>query len=324
MDGDLAKFDEELQAGDREASKAKKRKAEENGKTNKLKLRGITPSAEADNEVLADPSEPRYCVCGGVSHGDMVACDNEDCPYEWFHYECVGVTKAPNTEWFCPVCSGAQSSDTYSRPLPVRPLIATQKPSAVSTAIAASGIPTAAAFVTATSDAVVTQRKRGRPSKATAAAASTDATPAARDRGVLPKAAKATVVPKAAKPTVVPKAAKPTVVPKAVKTGAAAAAAAAVKPKRGRPAKQLVADDATVTEIVTVHNDDVMTKRKRGRPPTRSVAAGDADVVTAVPVVIAAGGDEDDDRAGKRKRGRPRKGTVAPVVTTTHSRKLRS
>jgi inhibitor of growth protein 3 len=25
----------------------------------------------------------------------MVACDNEDCPYEWFHYPCGGVTAPP-------------------------------------------------------------------------------------------------------------------------------------------------------------------------------------------------------------------------------------
>ena len=25
----------------------------------------------------------------------MVACDNEDCPYEWFHYPCVGITDPP-------------------------------------------------------------------------------------------------------------------------------------------------------------------------------------------------------------------------------------
>ncbi|KAK5649700.1 hypothetical protein RI129_000729 [Pyrocoelia pectoralis] len=37
-----------------------------------------------------DPNEPRYCICNQVSYGDMVACDNEDCPSEWFHYPCVG------------------------------------------------------------------------------------------------------------------------------------------------------------------------------------------------------------------------------------------
>ena len=49
----------------------------------------------SDQEWNYDPNEPRYCICNQVSYGDMVACDNEDCPYEWFHYPCVGVTAPP-------------------------------------------------------------------------------------------------------------------------------------------------------------------------------------------------------------------------------------
>jgi hypothetical protein len=36
-----------------------------------------------------------YFFPSQVSYGDMVACDNEDCPYEWFHYPCVGITAPP-------------------------------------------------------------------------------------------------------------------------------------------------------------------------------------------------------------------------------------
>ena len=49
----------------------------------------------SDQEWYNDPNEPRYCICNQVSYGDMVACDNADCPYEWFHYPCVGVTAPP-------------------------------------------------------------------------------------------------------------------------------------------------------------------------------------------------------------------------------------
>ena len=52
-----------------------------------------------------DPSEPRYCICNQVSYGDMVACDNEDCPYEWFHYPCVGIDAPPKGKWYCPTCT---------------------------------------------------------------------------------------------------------------------------------------------------------------------------------------------------------------------------
>ena len=40
----------------------------------------------------------------------MVACDNEECPTEWFHYECVGLASAPTGEWFCPDCEKAMKA----------------------------------------------------------------------------------------------------------------------------------------------------------------------------------------------------------------------
>ncbi|KAL4897472.1 inhibitor of growth proteins N-terminal histone-binding-domain-containing protein [Aspergillus ambiguus] len=46
-----------------------------------------------------------YCTCRTVSHGDMVACDNEDCEFEWFHWKCVGLTREPVGKWYCPQCA---------------------------------------------------------------------------------------------------------------------------------------------------------------------------------------------------------------------------
>jgi inhibitor of growth protein 3 len=45
-----------------------------------------------------------YCVCQSVSSGDMVGCDNENCPYEWFHFLCVGIKKQPKGSWVCDEC----------------------------------------------------------------------------------------------------------------------------------------------------------------------------------------------------------------------------
>jgi hypothetical protein len=42
-----------------------------------------------------DETEPRYCYCNEVSFGEMVACDNDACPREWFHLSCVGMSKPP-------------------------------------------------------------------------------------------------------------------------------------------------------------------------------------------------------------------------------------
>lgn len=51
----------------------------------------------------------KYCVCQKVSFGDMIACDNESCPYEWFHWSCVGLKSEPQQggTWYCPVCTEA-------------------------------------------------------------------------------------------------------------------------------------------------------------------------------------------------------------------------
>ncbi|KAL9617338.1 MAG: hypothetical protein Q9160_007868 [Pyrenula sp. 1 TL-2023] len=47
-----------------------------------------------------------YCTCNQVSYGDMVGCDNDDCPYQWFHLKCVAITKSPREDelWFCEEC----------------------------------------------------------------------------------------------------------------------------------------------------------------------------------------------------------------------------
>ncbi|CAB3409422.1 unnamed protein product [Caenorhabditis bovis] len=58
-----------------------------------------------DMEMPIDPNEPLYCTCHSVSFGEMIACDNDDCPTEWFHFACVGLTKVPEEgTWYCPSC----------------------------------------------------------------------------------------------------------------------------------------------------------------------------------------------------------------------------
>ncbi|XP_028250399.1 inhibitor of growth protein 3 [Parambassis ranga] len=69
----------------------------------------VLPEAEVNSQVdwTYDPNEPRYCICNQVSYGEMVGCDNTDCPIEWFHYGCVGLTEAPKGKWYCPQCTAA-------------------------------------------------------------------------------------------------------------------------------------------------------------------------------------------------------------------------
>lgn len=59
---------------------------------------------DAEEEEEAGEDTEVYCTCRSVSHGDMVACDNDDCPYEWFHWKCVGLTREPPGTWYCEEC----------------------------------------------------------------------------------------------------------------------------------------------------------------------------------------------------------------------------
>ncbi|EEH08094.1 PHD finger domain-containing protein [Histoplasma capsulatum G186AR] len=61
-------------------------------------------SRQGDDEE--EEGEPRYCYCNQVSFGEMVACDNETCPREWFHLSCVGLSRAPlkSSKWYCNEC----------------------------------------------------------------------------------------------------------------------------------------------------------------------------------------------------------------------------
>ncbi|KAK1761052.1 transcriptional regulatory protein PHO23 [Echria macrotheca] len=51
--------------------------------------------ARDDDDDEPDGDEPRYCFCNQVSYGEMVGCDADGCPREWFHLECVGLEVAP-------------------------------------------------------------------------------------------------------------------------------------------------------------------------------------------------------------------------------------
>lgn len=76
----------------------------------------VPDEADADEEIDEeegtsshdpdDPNEPRYCYCDRGSYGEMVACDNEACPREWFHLGCTGLAEAPGEEekWYCRDC----------------------------------------------------------------------------------------------------------------------------------------------------------------------------------------------------------------------------
>ncbi|XP_051979532.1 inhibitor of growth protein 5-like [Xyrauchen texanus] len=137
LDADLARFENELKekldvsgyespdnrkpkkSGGRGGLKEKRgpkgrgRKCSDDDSLRKKKMKSSPEFSEAilpvhPSDVLdmpVDPNEPTYCLCHQVSYGEMIGCDNPDCPIEWFHFACVDLTTKPKGKWFCPRCT---------------------------------------------------------------------------------------------------------------------------------------------------------------------------------------------------------------------------
>jgi inhibitor of growth protein 3 len=101
-----------MQRTDREGSSAATR---DDGEHHAVREKGTAPrrtapAGEDDDDAMDvddddGGDDKKYCLCQNVSFGDMVACDNDDCPYEWFHWSCVNLKSEPNGTWYCPVCT---------------------------------------------------------------------------------------------------------------------------------------------------------------------------------------------------------------------------
>ncbi|XP_077299808.1 inhibitor of growth protein 5 [Arctopsyche grandis] len=124
LDSDLARFEAEIQdkalggapAAEperrrRRRPEPRKRSASSESEPRRRRRRPPQPPptpAAPPTDVLdmpVDPNEPTYCLCHQVSYGEMIGCDNPDCPIEWFHFACVGLTTKPKGKWYCPKCS---------------------------------------------------------------------------------------------------------------------------------------------------------------------------------------------------------------------------
>ncbi|KAI1443363.1 hypothetical protein F5Y02DRAFT_221042 [Annulohypoxylon stygium] len=63
----------------------------------------MTAIDSIEEEVESD--DKKYCLCRRNESGNMIACNNNACPYEWFHWKCVGLKSKPRGKWLCPECS---------------------------------------------------------------------------------------------------------------------------------------------------------------------------------------------------------------------------
>ena len=120
LDGDLGRFEAELRKKEAEQghesapsqtdsvsrkSIEPKPKKGTNSQSCDASASGGIPTAAEVLDMPVDPNEPTYCVCHQVSYGEMIGCDNVDCPVEWFHFACVGLSTKPKGKWYCPRCS---------------------------------------------------------------------------------------------------------------------------------------------------------------------------------------------------------------------------
>ena len=71
------------------------------------------PTPVGSSEVT-QLKEELFCVCNGVSSGDMIACDYPGCSMEWFHFKCVKIRVVPKGKWFCPECKQKMKQEKRS------------------------------------------------------------------------------------------------------------------------------------------------------------------------------------------------------------------
>lgn len=87
--------------------KEKKARTSSTSSTKKKKRSKAKQEREASpTDLPIDPNEPTYCLCQQVSYGEMICCDNDKCPIEWFHFSCVDLHHKPKGKWYCPKCRG--------------------------------------------------------------------------------------------------------------------------------------------------------------------------------------------------------------------------
>lgn len=65
------------------------------------------------SELADDSDDKLWCTCQRPeSYDDMVGCDGPNCPVEWYHMTCVGLSKAPSGKWLCVTCKPVKRRKT--------------------------------------------------------------------------------------------------------------------------------------------------------------------------------------------------------------------
>ena len=73
-------------------------------RSNKVYAIQFDPPSSNASSGSEQNSEEVYCYCKEPEKGEMIGCDNKDCPIEWFHFDCLKIKSAPKVKWYCPDC----------------------------------------------------------------------------------------------------------------------------------------------------------------------------------------------------------------------------
>jgi len=63
----------------------------------------------ANEDTLNDSADAQQTICScqmvyNQEKDDVIGCDNENCPFKWFHFKFVNIRRVPKGKWICPTC----------------------------------------------------------------------------------------------------------------------------------------------------------------------------------------------------------------------------
>jgi hypothetical protein len=72
-------------------------------------IESFTRAHPSEGMMQQDSKLYCYCKCPYDEVSEMIGCDSHECPIEWFHFDCVGISVPPIGTWFCPECRKKQA-----------------------------------------------------------------------------------------------------------------------------------------------------------------------------------------------------------------------
>lgn len=91
-----------------QSNRKRKRKSQASSSQRERERTREREVSEDEDDEVDEQDDRAYCYCSQPSYGEMVGCENSECPREWFHISCLGLKTVPSEEkWYCPECRTA-------------------------------------------------------------------------------------------------------------------------------------------------------------------------------------------------------------------------